>query len=151
MMRRLILIALALAMPVSPQSRQRLEPLRGVTVMVKAEAGWQDSGVELRPGQRYSVTAFGSWVSGTQNPVGPDGDESGTITNDALIGMLSRTRPARLNYDSFKREIVGRIIRIGAGGRFKSMDNGTLWLAMGDWSGCKECSGALEVQIVVYN
>jgi hypothetical protein len=151
MIRKLVLVALVLALPLSPQSRKELQPIRGITVYIEAEAGWQNSGVELRAGQRYSVAAYGRWVSGTTEPVGPEGDETGTITNDALLGMLSRTRPERLGYKSFQREIIGRIIRIGAGGRFRSPSDGYLWLAMGDWSGCKECSGTLEVQIVVFN
>lgn len=153
MFRTLVLGTLLLAMPIPShvQPQTGPAPLRSVTVKVEASAGWQDSGVELRVGQRYSVTAFGHWVSGSGEPVGPEGGGTGTITSDALVGMIGRARPDRLGYDSYKPEIVSRVILIGEGGKFLTLTNGKLWLAMGDWSGCKQCRGTIEVQIIIYN
>lgn len=151
MIRTLILALLVLATPPAPQIRRTPKPVRSVTVSIDAATGWQDSGVDLVTDQSYFVTASGSWGSGAGEPVGPDGRGRGTLADDALVGMVSRLKPARLGYESYTREIVPNVILIKSGGRFRSPSPGTLWLAMGDWSGCRECSGRIEVQIVIYD
>jgi hypothetical protein len=126
-------------------------PVLTKRLKIYAEKGWQDSGIKLKEGQYYSVKAKGYWVSGSE-PIftGPEGHQFGTIDNNALVGKISSSRPDRLGYDSYKREIISQIILIGRGGEFKSYTDGKLWLAMGEWSGCKECRGEVEVLIVVY-
>lgn len=120
-------------------------------ILVHAEKGWQDTGVQLRRNQFYSIYARGAWVSGYEVPEsGPDGSGYGTITSNALVGYISSKKPDNLSYDSYKKDIVDKIVLIGQGGMLKAYGEGTLWLSMGDWSGCKECSGFLEVLIVVY-
>lgn len=151
MFRTLILVLLILATPTAPQTRRTPKPIRSVTVSVDAAAGWQDSGVDLDSGQRYEISAYGHWASGAGVPVGPDGGERGTIADDALVGMVAKVKPARLTYESYTRDVVPNIILIRAGGKFRSPGSGTLWLAMGDWSGCRQCRGMIEVQIVVFN
>lgn len=122
------------------------------TVTINAELGWQDTGVRLKYGQYYSVDARGSWVSGYDvGAHGPEGFGGGTIVNGALLGCIDKKKPERLGYKSFTRKIVSSIIYIGRGGMLKSINNGTLWMAMGEWSGCKECRGKLEVLITVYD
>jgi hypothetical protein len=117
------------------------------TVIVQAADGWQNSGIYLRPGDMFTVKASGKWVSGSgHNWYGPEGWGYGTITNDALVGWISKSRPPKLGYNSYKKEIVGNIIMIGKGGTFKS-GNGYLYLAMGEWSGCHECRGKVTVTV----
>ncbi|MBN2244435.1 MAG: hypothetical protein JW755_01180 [Candidatus Aminicenantes bacterium] len=126
-------------------------PVISKKVAVHAEDGWQDSGVKLKAGQYYLVSARGTWVSGYETQYsGPDGLGCGTLTNNALLGFISEKKPPKLNYDSFKREIVSRVILIGKGGLFKAVGDGKLWLGMGDWSESKERAGELEVLIVIY-
>ena len=121
-------------------------------VNIEADKGWQDTGILLNSDQYYSIYARGSWVSGYDvPPIGPEGKGWGTITNGALLGWIAKIKPEKLGYKSYTRQIVQRIILIGEGGLFKSWGDGKLWLAMGDWSGCKECSGKVEVLITVFN
>ena len=120
-------------------------------VYIEANLGWQDSGVRLKSEQYYSVKASGSWVSGWDvDSHGPEGNGDGTLVNGALLGWIANKKPERLGYKSFTRKIVSRIVYIGEGGMRKSNGDGKLWLAMGEWSGCKECSGKVEVLITVY-
>ena len=115
-----------------------------------ADKGWQDTGILLNSNQYYSIFARGSWVSGYDvTATGPEGKGWGTITNGALLGWIGKIKPEKLDYKSYTRQIVQRIILIGEGGLFKSIGDGKLWLGMGDWSGCKECSGQVEVLITV--
>jgi len=126
-------------------------PVTSKRVVIHADAGWQDTGIKLKTGQYYSVSARGTWVSGYGTPYsGPDGMGCGTLTNNALLGFTSEKRPPKLTYDAFKREIISSIILIGEGGLFKAVGEGNLWLGMGDWSDSKERAGELEVLIVVY-
>lgn len=119
---------------------------------INASQGWQDTGIRLKQGQYYSVEARGSWVSGFDVVShGPEGFGGGTLVNGALLGWIDKKRPERLGYKSFTKKIVSSIIYIGRGGLLKAVNTGTLWMAMGEWSGCKECKGNVEVLITVYD
>ena len=121
-------------------------------VIIYAEKGWQDSGIQLNNGQYYSIYARGSWVSGYDKlSMGPEGAGDGTITSNALLGWIATKKPEKLGYKSYTQDIVERIILIGQGGLLKSYTDGKLWLGMGDWSGCKECAGQMEVLITVFD
>ena len=133
-------------MDVSAQSQ-----VKAYKIKVFAESGWQSSGVQLERGTYYSVHATGSWTSGfNTKTMGPEGEEYGTITDHALLGQIAAKRPEKLGYESYKKQIIQKLIRIGRGGMFKAKMGGILWLAMGEWSGCKECTGEVEVLITVY-
>jgi len=120
-------------------------------VIVGAPLGWQNSGIRLRMGQYYSVKAFGTWVSGLESQsLGPGGDLSGRITADPLVGWIAEKQPERLNPESYNKYILSKVILLGGEGYFRSYSDGFLWLAMGDWSGCKECLGKIDVIITVY-
>jgi len=69
----------------------------------------------------------------------------------ALVGWIDEHKPEILGYESYERQIIQRIILISRGGLFKSYGNGNLFLAMGEFSGCKECDGKMEVLITVYD
>lgn len=121
-------------------------------VIIYAEKGWQDTGILLNSGQYYSIFARGSWISGYGIlSTGPEGKGWGTITNGALLGWIGNKKPEKLDYKSYTIHIVQKIILIGEDGLFKSYENGKLWLGMGDWSGCKECAGQVEVLITVFD
>jgi len=145
-----ILVALACIFSVcSSASSQTSVVAQRITL--HAEKGWQDSGISLKAGQYYSVSARGYWVSGSEpNFTGPEGQGFGTINNNALLGMIKKTQPEILGYESYRKEIISGIVLIGKGGEFRSYADGNLWLAMGEWSGCKECRGVVEALIVVY-
>jgi len=133
-----------------PQNAQNA--VKAKKVIIYADKGWQDTGILLNSDQYYSIFARGSWVSGYDvTATGPEGKGWGTITNGALLGWIGEIKPEKLDYKSYKKDIVSRIILIGEGGLFKSCGDGKLWLAMGDWSGCKECSGKVEVLITVFD
>lgn len=120
-------------------------------VVIYAEKGWQDSGIRLKRNQYYSITARGNWISGYNTPFkGPEGSGYGTIDNDALVGWISDKKPEKLGRDSYNKHVISKVIFIACGGLFKSYGDGKLWLAMGDWSGCKECSGSVEVLITIF-
>ncbi len=126
-------------------------PVKSKRVKIYAEKGWQDSGIELKITQFYEIRAWGSWVSGYEVPLqGPEGAGFGNLFNGALLGWIAEEKPAKLGYDSVKRDVIPNIIYFGRGGRYKSGSNGKLWFSMGEWSGCKECSGEIEVLIIIY-
>lgn len=134
-----------------PGSLFSQSPVTSKKVVIHAEDGWQDTGIKLKTGQYYFVSARGNWVSGYGTSYsGPDGIGHGTLTNNALLGFISEKKPPKLSYDSFKREVVSYVILIGKGGLFKAYGKGNLWLGMGDWSDSKERAGDLEVLIVIY-
>ena len=119
-------------------------------VIIYAEKGWQDTGIQLGSGQYYSIQARGSWISGYGVlPVGPEGKGYGTLTSCALVGWIANKKPEKLDYKSYTKDIILNIIFIGEGGLFKSYADGKLWLGMGEWSGCKECAGRVEVLITI--
>ncbi|MCJ7582370.1 MAG: hypothetical protein MUP98_17785 [Candidatus Aminicenantes bacterium] len=121
-------------------------------VIIHADKGWQDSGILLNSGQYYSIFARGTWISGYGVPsFGPRGKGFGTITNGALLGWIDNNKPENLDYKSYTKYIVQRIILVGEGGLFQSYGEGKLWLGMGEWSGCKECVGQVEVLITVFD
>lgn len=122
------------------------------SLKVFPEDGWHDTGIELKKGQYYRIEARGSWISGYKRPAhGPEGWGAGTLNDGALVGWISPQKPERLGYDSYRREVIISLIYVGEGGLFKSYGNGRLWLAMGEWSGCKECSGEIEALINLYD
>jgi hypothetical protein len=121
-------------------------------VTVKADKGWQNSGIRLQPLQFYSIKAFGTWISGLESPRrGPEGDMSGTICGNALVGWIAEDRPALLNRGSYTKNVVQNIILLGREAFRRAFNEGFLWLAMGEWSGCEECLGEIEVIITAYN
>lgn len=143
-----VLTAVLLIFLIDASSQSQVKAYK---LTIFAEGGWQSSGVPLKGGEYYSVHATGSWTSGYNSAtMGPEGDESGTLTDHALLGQISAKRPEKLGYESYKPNIIQNIIRIGRGGMFKAKISGILWLAMGEWSGCKECTGEVEVLITVY-
>ena len=120
-------------------------------VIIYADRGWQDTGILLNKDQYYSIFARGSWISGYGVlSTGPEGDGYGTITSCALVGWIANNKPEKLGYKSYTKDIVPYIILIREGGLFKSYEDGKLWLGMGEWSGCKECAGQVEVLITVF-
>jgi hypothetical protein len=128
------------------------EPMKYSRTEVFPERGWQDSGISVKRGQYYRVEARGSWISGYKHPAhGPEGEGSGTLKDGPLVGWISPNRPERLGYESYTREVINHVIYLGEGGLFKAYGDGRLWLAMGEWSGCEECSGRIEVLINLYD
>jgi hypothetical protein len=126
-------------------------PVKTKKAVINAREGWQNTGVTLRSDQYYSVSAWGAWASGfTGNSYGPEGIGHGTIGSNALVGWIAVKQPEKLGYKSYTKEIIGNIIYIGKEGFFKSYADGILWLSMGEFSGCKECSGQVEVLITIY-
>ncbi|MCJ7679433.1 MAG: hypothetical protein MUP70_01795 [Candidatus Aminicenantes bacterium] len=125
--------------------------VKAYKLTIFAEGGWQSSGVQFKGGEYYSVHATGSWTSGfNSGTMGPEGEEYGTITDHSLLGQIAAKRPEKLGYESYTKSNIEKLIRIGRGGMFKAKIGGILWLAMGEWSGCKECTGEVEVLITVY-
>ena len=69
------------------QIRLHMKPNQEVTVAVHARLKWNDTGVELHAGERYSLTAIGHWSDATINS-DADGYESPNI----LFRSLQRLR-----------------------------------------------------------
>jgi hypothetical protein len=131
---------------------EKQESVAAKRVTVEAALGWQNSGISLKSGQYYSIKAFGSWVSGLESVFkGPEGDLSGRIDGDPLVGWIADKQPDRLTPESYNKKVIENVILLGREGYFRSYRYGFLWLAMGDWSGCKECVGRIEVIITIYD
>jgi hypothetical protein len=120
-------------------------------ITIWADKGWQDTGIQLKAKQYYSIHACGWWSSGLDVVgSGPEGGGYGTIVNGALLGWIADKQPKKLDYESYKKEIIGKIILIGQEAFLKSYGEGKLWLTMGEWSGCEDCQGKIEVLITIY-
>jgi hypothetical protein len=126
----------------------------GVTLIVPGAYGWLDSGVALRAGQDFTITAAGTmdgWnVCSTDQPTscetlrvnncsficahtvnGPDGG-AGTITEifpgaEGLFPMPDAQAWALLG-----RVGKGKPFQVGSGGTFKASTNGTLQFTVND-------------------
>lgn len=127
-------------------------PVRSKKIVIIADKGWQNSDVVLKKGQFYSISAWGSWSSGFETQsTGPEGKGYGTINDWPLVGWIAGKQPPRLSQKISTNDLISKIIFIGKGKIYKSYAEGILWFSMGEWSGCKECSGQMEVLIMIYD
>lgn len=111
----------------------------GATVVVRADGGWVDTGIDVAAGEPLTIRSAGKW----SNAPGPDmtgadgwGPYPGTEVADANIGAL-----------------IGRIgdmkFQVGGYRQLRPQKSGRLWLAINDLSGSSaDNQGALQSMIL---
>ncbi|WP_145053972.1 hypothetical protein [Lignipirellula cremea] len=99
---------------------------------VKAQAGWQPSGVRLDPNVSYDAAAVGNWtILADGEEITADGDSSG---KGRLLGVIVR---------DFQ---MGEPFEIGCLGTFSTPTGGDLYLRCGDsWNRIADNDGELTV------
>jgi hypothetical protein len=105
-------------------AEQDISKLPGRPFIVSANQPWQDSGIRLHDGERFTVTAKGKWSpwplmllwSGPEGNADWSGHEVPWITSGALMGRIGEGQP----------------FEIGAQGSFIANSGGKLLFAMND-------------------
>ncbi len=79
--------------------RAQMATAKRVQVTIRADQGWQDTGVILQPGKPVTILARGSWVVRMQHQVGPDGiaipKELRDFNLGALVGIVASKDPKK--------------------------------------------------------
>jgi hypothetical protein len=109
---------------------------RPVTADVKADRGWQPTGVTLRPNVPYHYTAAGKWrLAGQTRDVGAAGDDHGA-------GRLVAT--VMNDYE------LGEEFELSEHGSLRLPDGGNLYLrCRSDWSTLADNSGLISVKFEI--
>ena len=108
---------------------------RPVVARVRADKGWQPSGLKVVSGQEYRLTTEGMWrTSGDGEAVLADGEPAGT---GKLIGIL------------FNDYELSTPFELGADGTFTAVDDGQLLLRCRDeWNQLGDNKGTISVEIM---
>jgi hypothetical protein len=120
------------------------------TVTVSSTAGWQETPIQLKPGDEYTVTyVSGSWTVDYRNfpYVGPGGYSA---QEDAKI-----YQGCKIDTDETYGVLLGAVgstpgsaFAIGQGGTFTADNNGNLYLRINDDDAClADNSGSVTVTI----
>lgn len=117
--------------------KAKFEPLenrREVKITVKAQSGWQPSGVIVKRGVSYDLAASGTWKIAAKNkPIGPDGDanQRGKLEG-VILHEFELTEP----------------IPLGSKARFIAPEAGQLYLrCRDDWKSIADNSGEIAVKM----
>jgi hypothetical protein len=118
---------------------QREAGAQKVTVNVKADAAWQDSGIELIEGKPIIIQVTGTWVFHLEVETTADGltipKELRDFPLGCLVGMIPSDDPK-----------LSKPFVLGSGKQFISDRNGKLFLRMYD-TDPSDNRGALKVEI----
>jgi len=124
--------------PVRDEKMSKRPASATFNVIVKARAEWQDSGIDLRTGRDYVLTASGSVEIGPGRSVDAWGQPDGVLAGD-----MRGARPFRL---IGRIGADGEIFEIGAYLAFRPRKAGRLFLRIND-SVYEDNSGTLEVTV----
>lgn len=119
----------------------RKQPIRE-NLILSADEMWMDTGIDLSPGDRLSISAYGQWSnSGNQKFIGADG-----WNESAWPGViLESTNPA-----SLIGKVGSRIFAIGSNFSGSSSGSGRLFLSMNDKpANFDDNFGSLNISIAV--
>jgi len=118
---------------------QREAGAQKVSVNVKADAAWQDSGIELIEGKPIIIQVTGTWIFHLEVETTADGlsipKELRDFPLGCLVGMIPSDDPK-----------LAKPFVLGSGKQFISDRNGKLFLRMYD-TDPSDNSGALKVEI----
>lgn len=110
-------------------------------MVVNANGGWQDTGIELIPGKPVAIEAQGSWTFRMSNELGPDGmkipEELRDFNLGSLIGVIGSTN---IGKDGPKPFLIGENVE------FTPEKGGRLYVRMYD-SDPSDNAGKLNVEI----
>ena len=132
--------------PQYPSARQRLDAIlereasaKTVVFNVKANEGWQDTGVDLIANKPVVITATGTWVFTLEAETNAEGitipEELRDFNPGCLIGMIPESEPGK-----------AKPFTIGPQKQFIAEKSGRLLLRMYD-TDPRDNSGALKVEI----
>jgi hypothetical protein len=112
-----------------------------ITAKIKADRGWQPSGVIVAAGVNYEYKAAGTWQTAKDGAAcsadgGKNAGEKGG--GGRLLGVV-------MNMADYQ---LGEPIELGAGGSFKAPADGQLYLRCGDkWGELADNKGTLTVKL----
>lgn len=108
-----------------------------VAAKIKADRGWQPSGVIVTEGVNYEYKAAGNWQTAKDGPsLSADGAESDGAGR--LMGVV-------MDAEKFA---LGEPFELGADGSFKAPASGRLYLRCGDkWGELADNSGTLTIKL----
>ena len=118
---------------------------------VKADEGWQDTGIVLLPGKPVSIQVSGSWTFNLKVETNAEGlaipKELRDFNPGCLIGMLVDPRaPMSKGKDDDKEEAANKPFMVGAGKQLMPERGGRLFLRMYDTVPADN-EGSLKVDI----
>ncbi len=110
---------------------RKLKPTKSVRFVIRADRGWQASRVRLEAGQKYKLTAEGSWqLTKDGEPV----SASGTNNSGQLVGVV------------MTKMKLGEPFVIGEEHEYMPRVTGDLYLRCGDaWNSLGDNSGEISV------
>lgn len=120
-------------------------------VSVKADRGWQSSGVEVQAGQEYRITASGRCAM-AQKPHPWESEPQGISIRYAdgrPIGLLLGTIRSKSRPDTYPQTTMAKSFVVGRELVFKPETTGTLYLRLNDfWNELADNTGSYSVEIV---
>lgn len=115
---------------------RKLKPGRDTRTSVRADAGWQATGVRVEPGLSYTFQADGSWQ------LTPDGEKLSADGDRAADGT------GRLEAVVMVRRTLREPFPLGSSGTFQAKDGGDLYVRCKDaWNSLHDNSGLMTLQI----
>jgi hypothetical protein len=111
-----------------------------VTAKIRADRGWQPSGVLVTSGTDYEYTATGTWQTQKEgSALSADGDEADGIGR--LMGAVMTDTDGK-NFQ------LGEPLELGSKGSFTAPTDGKLYLRCGDhWGQLSDNKGTLTVKL----
>ena len=112
---------------------RKLKSAKPVRFDIRADQGWQASGVRLEPGQKYKLTADGKWqLTQDDEPV----SANGTGNSGQLVGVV------------MTKMKLGEPFVIGEKSEYLSRVAGDLYLRCGDaWNSLADNTGEISVSV----
>jgi hypothetical protein len=127
----------------------KMLPAKGAEVAVAADRGWQNSGLRLRGGEKYRLTAAGRYQLAREPKVWwsePNGVSIRYYRGLPLGVLLAAVRPDNPNPD--EPSALQKPIVVGLGATIEPAQSGTLFLRINDSAGeLDDNAGELRVEV----
>lgn len=127
---------------------------QAVQVSVPAGRGWQSSGIEVKAGQEYRITANGRCAM-AQKPRPWESEPQGISIRYAEgrpIGLLLGTIRSKSRPEAYPQTTMAKSFAIGRDLVFKPETTGTLYLRVNDfWNELADNTGSYSVEIRATN
>ncbi|HVA50191.1 MAG TPA: hypothetical protein VNH11_27780 [Pirellulales bacterium] len=110
-----------------------------IAAKIRADRGWQPSGVLVAKDTRYETSASGSWQTGK---------EGGAVSADGAADGAGKLVGAIMTHENGKNFQLGEPFELGAHGEFTAASEGKLYLRCRDgWGELGDNKGTLTVKL----